>query len=69
MNDAGAIVGVYFVGTDGHAHGFVRAPDGTITTVDVPGASETRPVGINSSGQIVGTSYDGRMSYAFIRTP
>src|SRR2546422_37705 len=40
INDSGAITGWYVdpKGTNGAIHGFLRAPDGTITTFDVPGA-------------------------------
>ena len=37
INPAGAITGLY-TDTNYAAHGFVRAPDGTITTFDAPGA-------------------------------
>jgi uncharacterized membrane protein len=35
-------------------HGFVRELDGTITTIDVPGADDTQVFGINDRGQIAG---------------
>ena len=41
-------------------HGILRAPDGTITTFDVPGAGtgpvpgHTLPLGINQAGAIEG---------------
>ena len=37
INPAGAITGSYFDPSD-LRHGFLRAPDGTFTTVDAPGA-------------------------------
>src|SRR5438876_10012447 len=37
INQNGAITGSY-VDARGASHGFLRAPDGTITTFDVPGA-------------------------------
>jgi hypothetical protein len=59
-------------------HGFVRAPDGTITTFDVPGAitgpennlyaQGTRPTGINAAGNITGTYLDANYTYhGFVR--
>jgi hypothetical protein len=49
-------------------HGFVRTPDGTITTFDAPGAGTglfqgTIPSGINPAGAIVGYYLDA--SYVF----
>ena len=41
INPAGAITGVYDDGT--RNHGFLRAPDGTFTTFDIPGAVRIRP--------------------------
>jgi hypothetical protein len=37
INPAGAISGSYF-DTSGAEHGFLRAPDGTFTTINAPGA-------------------------------
>jgi hypothetical protein len=68
-NDAGVIVGEVQVATateedaGEHAHvhdepsaslGFIRAVDGTFSTVGVPGASHTFFSGINTQGQIAG---------------
>lgn len=40
------------------AHGFVRSPDGTVTTVDVPGAADTLLYGANNHGAVVGQYVD-----------
>ena len=40
-----------------HSHGFLREPDGTIVTLDIPGG-DTYPEGINSAGQITGYYQD-----------
>jgi probable HAF family extracellular repeat protein len=72
VNDRGAIAGTYVVGSaadpdSAQFHGFVRSPDGSIRTVDVPGASITGANGINNRGAVVGTyvDADGR-SHGFL---
>jgi hypothetical protein len=56
-------------------HGFVRAQDGTITILDVPGAGTrfnqgTLARGINPGGQIAGFYTDGSgLSHGFVRNP
>ncbi len=50
INPAGAITGFY-VDPNHVNHGFVRAPDGTITTFDAPGAvNGTAPSSIDPGG-------------------
>ena len=53
INPARAIAGTYldpsFV-----EHGFLRTPDGSFTTIDVPGAFLTEALAINPAGVIVG---------------
>ena len=39
-------------------HGFLRAPDGAFTTIDIPGATATALTGINDHGQMVGLYVD-----------
>ena len=77
INPAGAITGLY-TDTNYAAHGFVRAPDGTITTFDAPGAGtgsgegtfvETPTGGINPAGEITGDSCDAVTCHGFLRTP
>ncbi len=63
INDHGQITGLYFEdrgmgGPPPHgllAHGFLDT-NGTITTIDAPGAAFTEASGINDRGQIVGVS-------------
>ncbi len=67
VNPAGAMTGIYF-DQNGAAHGYVRAPDGTIATFDAPGAGTgsgqgTYAVGINPAGTIVGISQDNNGVY------
>jgi probable HAF family extracellular repeat protein len=47
-------------------HGFLL-DNGAFTKIDVPGAAETRPFGINNAGQIVGEYVDtARRSHGFL---
>ena len=62
ITPAGAITGSF---NDGFTinHGFLRAPDDTVTTFDVPGAGSgfnqgTAPLGINAAGVIMGLYID-----------
>lgn len=77
VDPAGAIAGFY---TDANyaGHGFVRAPDGTITTFDAPGAGTgtnqgtfvvTPDGGINPAGEITGDSCDAITCHGFVRAP
>jgi hypothetical protein len=75
INRAGAIAGYYFDSGNYHAparrgfHGFVRSPDGTITTFDPPGSiAYLYPVSIADSGVITGTYEDkSGLFHGFIR--
>jgi uncharacterized membrane protein len=51
-NDRGSVVG-QFIGDDGFTHGFLLS-QGAVTTLDIPGASDTYAYGINESGIVVG---------------
>lgn len=53
INDAGAVTGYYY-STTVPLGGFIRDPDGCITTFEVPGSSETEPISINARGEVVG---------------
>ena len=74
INDAGAITGSY---ADARSveHGFLRAPDGTFTTFDAPGAGTAFQQGttvrsINSAGAITGYYYDANyVHHGFVRAP
>ena len=56
-------------------HGYLRAPDGAITTFDVPGAGTgpfqgTFPFINNPAGAIAGYYTDGNyVNHGFLRTP
>ncbi len=72
INPTGTITGFY---GDASAafHGFVRAPDGSFTTFDAPGAAPgfqrgTVPTSINQSGVIAGYYADGEnVPHGFLR--
>jgi hypothetical protein len=74
INSAGAITGTYFTTGVLH-HGFLRAPDGTITTFDAPGAGTgfdqgTLPNSINPTGAITGYYSDANsVGHGFLRAP
>jgi hypothetical protein len=67
INPAGAITGTYFDASY-VGHGFLRAPDGTFTTFDAPGAGYTNPSSINPAGAITGYYYDASVvGHGFLR--
>jgi hypothetical protein len=81
LTPEGAITGVYLDANNVN-HGFVRAPDGGITTFDVPGAGTepgpafcifcpgTFPTGINAAGVITGLYLDAaNVQHSFVRYP
>jgi hypothetical protein len=70
INPAGAIAGFYY-DASGEQHGFVRAPDGAITTFDVPGSTGTGfPISINPAGEIAGNYSDANfVGHGFLRIP
>lgn len=74
MNQAGAIAGNY-IDKNGTNHGFLRAPDGAITTFDFPGAARGTGQGtigwdVDPGGTVVGSYYDASSaSHGFLRSP
>ena len=73
INAAGDLLGVY---TDANSalHGYVRAANGTISTISVPGASTykyhgTIPVAMNAAGVVAGVYRDtSEVMHGFVRT-
>jgi uncharacterized membrane protein len=63
VNDKGVVAGSY-LGNDGHEHGFLRAPDGTITSVDAGQSGDTEVAAINTNGAVTGSFGNG----GFLRT-
>src|SRR5437763_1118771 len=74
INPQGTITGNY-IDASNVSHGFVRAPDGTLTTFDAPGAGSTTdsfpgayPSSINQAGAICGGDIDdSNVSHSFVR--
>jgi hypothetical protein len=67
INPAGAITGYYF-DAGFAAHGFLRAPNGTITTFDPTGSQDTFAFSINPVGVIAGYYLDGNdVFHGFVR--
>jgi hypothetical protein len=77
----GAIFGTFAKGINGNAqivgfyinstgdHGFLDT-GGSLTTIDVPGATQTEAFGINDSGQIVGFYIDtNQVGHGFLAAP
>jgi len=74
INPAGAIAGYYSdgsqVGIQIVYHGFLREPDGKITTFDVPGAVAVFTSSVNPAGVIVGYGADtNEVAHGFLRRP
>jgi hypothetical protein len=69
INPAGTIAGDY-IDASGVSHGFLRARDGTFTTFDPPGSTNTYPFDINPAGVIAGYYSDASGgSHGFLRRP
>ena len=69
INSSGYALGGYTDSETGDpAHGFLRAPDGTITTFDPPGSTNTYVSRINDSGAVTGVYSDAAGGHGFIRT-
>jgi hypothetical protein len=75
INDWGVVTG-YYVDSNYAFHGFLRTPDGKITTFDEPDADATGflngtfPNGIDDAGEITGTYADtSGQRHAFVRSP
>jgi hypothetical protein len=73
INPAGASTS-WYIDSGNVCHGFVRAPDGTITTFDAPGAGTgawqgTFPLTINPAGAVTGYYVDASgVAHGFVRT-
>ena len=53
ITNSGEVLGYSYDGA-GYSHGFIRAPDGTLTTLDIDGSPSTTPRAENEKGTIVG---------------
>jgi hypothetical protein len=70
INNAGRIVG-YHTDPQGISRGFLRRPNGSIITFEVPGATLIFPESINSAGAIAGYYQANSNSnpHGFLLTP
>ena len=77
INDAGFVTGSYTVVANGspvqgpgeYMYGFVRSPQGVLTSFAVPGAGNTTAVAINNFNVVTGWSDSATNPGAFIRIP
>jgi hypothetical protein len=72
INTSGTVVGTY-VDANNVYHGFLRAPGGTVTTFEAPGANTTlygtMAQSINDAGLVTGAYYDANgVGHGFLRT-
>ena len=64
-----AAISGYYIDGNG-SHGFLRVPNGTLTTFDPPGSTYTAPSGINPTGTITGNYSDASFNvHGFLRIP
>ena len=79
LNQLGAIAGIY-IDANSANHGFVRSPDGKLTTFDAPGAGTASyqgtgcpsdcPVSLNDFGAITGIYVDANfVAHGYLRSP
>jgi len=61
ISPGGKVVGYYEIGIN--FHGFMRDTDGSITTLDPPGATNSYAIAFNRAGQIVGSYVDSSSVY------
>ncbi len=66
INAQGVIAGSY-VDQTSNQHGFVRAVDGSVTSIDVAGAVQTTVTGLNDAGEVVGYWVD-TIVHGFVRS-
>ena len=68
INPAGAVTGLTTDPTCSLSLGYLRTPDGTITTFGAPGAGTFEPMAINPVGLITGWFFDNSGAHGFLRT-
>jgi len=69
INRRGEVDG-WYIDENNVFHGFLRAPDGTIASVDPLGSYGTILGGINAAGEIAGYYYDANyVGHGFLRAP
>lgn len=68
INTAGTVVGISSLGTFA-SRGFIRAPDGQITSFNVPGMATATATAINDAGMIAGVTTDASGWHGYLRLP
>ena len=68
INPAGAVTGLTTDITCSLSLGYLRTPDGTITTFGVTGAFSFEPMAINPAALITGWFFDNSGAHGFLRT-
>jgi hypothetical protein len=67
INTRSDIAGMY-IDTSGVFHGYLRHGDGTVETLDYPGAAGTQGYGVNDRGTVIGVYFDAAgVTHAFER--
>jgi hypothetical protein len=71
INPAGAVAGTTFAYDPNYTEqGFFRERNGTIITIDAPGATETEVLAVNQAGMIIGDFFNATVYYqGFLRAP
>jgi len=70
INAEGIIAGTWEDNSAYAQHGFLRAPDGSITSFDPAGSVDTEVRGMSRTGAVVGRYQDGAFGvHGFIRKP
>ncbi len=67
INAANWVVGSYY-DIHGKTHGFLRMPDGTITTVEPPGATSSTARSVTDAGTIAGEYKDATGDHIFTQS-
>jgi len=62
INNNNVLVGQY-ESSDQVLHGFIKTPDGTVTTLDAPNSVSTAASGINTAGTVVGYYQDSAFTF------
>ena len=67
INDLGQVVGSYWSADFQTADGFLYS-NGVYSTLDYPGAVGTSIIGINNSGEMIGSYSTGQNSFSFLHS-
>jgi hypothetical protein len=67
INDSGEVSG-YYIGSDGHYHGFLRSVGGACTEIGGPNGETAYALGINNNGDVVGLYFKDSTPVGFVRS-